>query len=52
MEEPEPPATLEFFELALQVMNQYHLYMPNTVQEAMDLFVTLTTIIESEINNH
>ena len=45
-EEPDPPACLEFLELALQIMDQHNLSMPNTVQQALDIYVTLTSIIQ------
>ena len=51
-EEPDPPGSLEFLELALEIMTQHHLFMPNTVQEALELYVSLTTIIQSEISDH
>ena len=48
-EEPDPPGSLEFLELALEIMTQHHLF---TVQEALELYVSLTTIIQSEISDH
>ena len=51
-EEPDPPGSLEFLELALEIMTQHHLFMPNTVQEALELYVSLTTIIQSELCDH
>ena len=49
-EEPDPPGSLEFLELVSQIMNQYNLHMPSTVQEALDTFVVLTTVIENDID--
>ena len=50
--EPDPPDSLEFLELALEIMTQHRLFMPNTVQEALKLYVSLITIIQSEISDH
>ena len=48
-EEPDPPGSLRFLELASQIMSQYNLSMPTTVQEALKVFVVVTTVIENEI---
>ena len=48
-EVPDPPGSLEFLELASQIMSQYNLSMPNTVQEALEVFVLLITVIENDI---
>ena len=49
-EEPDPPGSLEFLEVASRIMHQYHLSMPSTVQEALDVFVVLTSVLENEAN--
>ena len=33
-EEPDPPGSFEFLELATQIMSQYNMSMPSTVDEA------------------
>ena len=35
-EEPDPPASLEFLEAVETIMDDQHLRMPNTVQEALN----------------
>jgi hypothetical protein len=45
---PDPPGSLEFLQMALILMNDQGLTMPNTIPEALNLYITLTTIIESE----
>ena len=51
-EEPDPPASLEFLQVALLLMNEQGLAMPNTISEALNLYVVLTTLIEVECNNY
>ena len=51
-EEPDPPGSLEFLELASHVMHEHDLSMPNTVQEALEVFAVLTTIIGNEIETY
>ena len=46
---PDPPASLDFLELALMLMNEHTLSMPKTIAEALDLYVSLVAIIEAEI---
>ena len=46
-EEPDPPCSLEFLEMARDVMNAHHISFPNTISAAVDLYVTLTTILEN-----
>ena len=46
-EEPDPPCSLEFLEMARDVMNAHHISFPNTISTAVDLDVTLTTILEN-----
>ena len=50
-EVPDPPASLEFLEMALMLMNEQGVTMPSTISEALDLYVTLTTIIEASLND-
>lgn len=45
---PDPPGSLEFLQMALMLMNDQGLTMPNTIPEALSLYITLTTIIEAE----
>ena len=45
-EEPDPPASLEFLEMVKALMTQNALTFPTSVNEAIDLYVTLTTTIE------
>ena len=45
-EEPDPPASLQFLEMVKELMNQNNLTFPKSVNEAVDLYVTLTTMIE------
>ena len=51
-EEPDPPGSLEFLEVAQTIMDQEHLGMPNTVQEALNLYVVFTTTIEERCNEY
>ena len=50
IEEPDPPGSLEFLEAAQTMMDQEQLGMPNTVQEALNLYVVLTATIEERCN--
>ena len=45
---PDPPGSLEFLQIALILMNDQGLAMPNTIPEALNLYITLITIIEAE----
>lgn len=40
--EDDPPASLEFLQLAQMLMTTNSLQMPKTIQEALDLYVILT----------
>ena len=51
-EEPDPPGSLEFLEVAQTIMDQEQLEMPSTVQEALNLYVVLTTTIEERCNEY
>ena len=46
-EEPDSPAPLCFLEMAQEIMTEHNLRFPQTVNEAIDLYVTLTAIIET-----
>ena len=46
---PDPPASLEFLELANIVVEEYHLLFPSNISEALDFYVQLITIIGEEI---
>ena len=48
---PDPPASLDFLQLALMLMNEQGLNMPSTISEALNLYVTLITIIEAEVTD-
>lgn len=50
-EEPDPPGSLEFLDVAQTIMDQEKLEMPSTVQEALNLYVVLTTTIEEDAMN-
>lgn len=45
-EMPDPPGSLEFLEMALQILRMQNLLFPTSLQEALDLYVTMTTILE------
>ena len=46
-EPPDPPGSLEFLEMAKDLMHMHNLPFPTSVQEAIDLYVTMTAILES-----
>ena len=46
-EEPDPPCSLEFLQMVRDVMNTHHISFQNTISAAVDLYVTLTTILEN-----
>ena len=46
-EAPDPPASLEFLEMASCIMTAYGLSFPSNLKEALDLYVTLTSMVES-----
>ena len=48
-EDPDPPGSLEFFEMALCVMRERHLSFPTSVEQAVDLYVTMTTILDAHM---
>lgn len=45
-EEPSPPGTLEFLMMAQELMSTHHLSFPQTITEAIDVYITMTTILE------
>ena len=51
-EEPDPPASIEFLEIAKNYMLQSNDYrdlsLPMTISSALDLYVDLTTFIDIE----
>lgn len=51
VEEPDPPVSLECLHAVLHIMNEHGLTMPDTVSEALNLYVVLITVIEAEINH-
>ena len=46
-EEPNPSCSLEFLEMAQYVMNVHHRSFPLTVSAAVDLYVTMTTLLDN-----
>ena len=48
-EQPDPPGTLEFLEMARELMSTYNLVFPSSLQDALDLYVIMTTILESKL---
>ena len=49
-EAPDPPASLEFLQLAQLIMDANSLQMPRSIEQAIDLYVTLTCTIEAYIH--
>ena len=48
--QPDPPGSLEFLIMCMNIMQDNHLTtLPNTAQEALDLYVTLTATVELHI---
>ena len=47
---PDPPGSLEFLQAAKPIMDSYSLNIPNSIEEAMDLYVILTTAIEEFVH--
>ena len=47
---PDPPASLEFLQVAETVMRENSLELPTTVEEAIDLYILLTSTIDAHIN--
>lgn len=45
-EAPAPPGTVEFLEMAQCLMSAHNLTFPKTLEEATNLYVTMTTILE------
>ena len=49
-EEPDPPASLEFLQVAKLVMDaDSSLQMPISIEQAIDLYISLTCTIEAHI---
>lgn len=48
-EDPDPPGSLEFLNMALSVMREHHLSFPTSVKQAIDLFVTMTHILDAHM---
>lgn len=48
-EAPDPPASLEFLQAAKCNMADNILYMPTSIQSALNLYVVLTTTFEQYI---
>lgn len=48
--EPEPPGSFDFLQMAKRIM-QDHYYddLPDTVEGALDLYITLTTTVEQHM---
>ena len=50
-EEPDPPAPLEFLEAADALMAENNIPFPQTVLDAIDVHITVVSLMESEIDN-
>ena len=50
-EQPDPPVSLECLNAVLHIMDEQGLTMPDTISEALNLYVVLTTLIEAEVNH-
>ena len=48
-ESPDPIASVEFLQAAKSIMEDNNMHMPNTIEEAMNLYVLLTTTFEQYI---
>lgn len=46
-EEPEPPGTVDFFQMAECLMSANSLTFPKTLKEAIHVYVTMTTLLEA-----
>ena len=49
-DKPDPPGSLQFLEATQLIMNQQHLSMPSSVEEALNLYIVLITTIEERFN--
>ena len=49
--EPDPPGSLEFLQAAKQIIDNYRLEMPEDTEEALELYVLLTTIMQDQANS-
>ena len=47
--DPDPPGTAEFFKMAQHLMSWHNLTFPTTLKDAMDVYVTMTAIIEASL---
>ena len=43
---PDPPAPVEFLELAEVIMEEENLHMPHTVGEALNLYIELLNVVD------
>ena len=48
-EAPDPPGTVEFLEMAQCLMSTHNLTFPKKTEEAVNLYVTMTTILDNSI---
>lgn len=46
---PNPPGSLQFLAMAQDLMNTHNLSFPTSVKEALDVYVTMTTIVEQHM---
>lgn len=46
---PDPPASLEFLQMAQEVMDHYNLSFPLNVEDAINLYIELVVHIEAEM---
>ena len=49
VEEPDPPASLEFLEVAKAIMEQNNIHFPKTIIESVDSYVTMISLLENEL---
>lgn len=46
-EQPDPPGSIEFLEMARDVMQAHNLSFPVSMDAAVEVYITLTTVLES-----
>ena len=49
VEEPDPPCSLEFLEMARDLMNAHNLSFPDTTSTALDLYIKMTTLLDNSM---
>ena len=48
-EVPDPPGSLEFLQVAYELMTEHQLDFPQTIEDAMCLYAELVALIEAEL---